>query len=126
MDAEFVGFVGDFADCTQLRQKGPQRYSKLPYGSLNISPHGHPTPSGAVTRDMLCTFQRTDKVCAPPSEDPQQRVSVKAVEQALRTQQAAGPDRSFRCIEQLYQGRVNSARRNQTGHCLKLLRSSAN
>lgn len=126
MEAEFLG---QFTDCTQLRKKGAERYMQRDFGSLNISAHGHPTPSGALTRDMLCTFRRADGVCAPPpvteAGEPPHRVPVRAVEKALRMQQAAGPGRSFRSIEQLHQGRVNAARRNQNAHCLQLLQSSA-
>lgn len=118
-------FVDEYTNCQSLRDQSV-RFSRLSYGSTNISENGHPFNSGVVDRNTLCAFKpRNDTYPSRCSVTPRfarrnggtRNTQIKEVRKLTVKQQMD----TFRSMEQKTNRTVEQNTRLQQARCAHLL-----
>ena len=106
-------FVGDYTDCTKLREGGlpQQRYLRT---DTSAAMSMTMNKSGALDRPTACRF--TKSLCNPDVVQP-----MTQQQQAVRSEQGKRLDATFRSVETATQSQRNRLRQTQTARCARLI-----
>lgn len=111
-------YIGEYTGCNDLREQ-QLRFSKLQYGSTNISVNGHPHNSGVIDGNTLCVFRPAERVCREVMQST--RPSQTAVRHQTVRQQLNG---SFRSAERLALRKVTQQTKQQQIHCAHIVQNA--